>query len=221
METTTQHGAIEGKVQSRSTNFYNFDAIISIGYRVNSKRATLFRIWATSVLKQHLIKGYTLDQKRLDVLEEKQILTDKKLSEVLQAIGDKSLKPKQGIFYDGEVFDAYVFVSDLIKSAKTSIILIDNYVDESVLTLLSKNQNINVTIYSKNISSRLKLDVKKYNTQFRPLTLKIFKESHDRFIILDEKEVYHFGASLKDLGKKWFAFSRFDIEILGMLERLK
>ena len=202
-------------------DYYNLDMILSLGYRINSKRATQFRKWATSVLKQHLLKGYTLDQKRLDVLEEKQLLTDKKLNKVMQAIDDKSLKPKQGIFYEGEVFDAYSFVASLIKSAKVSIVLIDNYVDESVLTLFSKNPSAEVTIYTKNISKQLKLDLKKYNTQYRPISIKIFKESHDRFLILDGKEVYHFGASLKDLGKKWFAFSRFEMEALEMLGRLK
>ncbi len=200
--------------------YYNLDVIISVGYRVKSKQGTQFRIWATSILKQHLLKGYTLDQKRLDVLEEKQLLTDKKLQTVMQAIEDKSLKPKQGIFYEGEVFDAYVFVADLVKSAKESIVLIDNYVDESVLTLFGKNPSIEVTIYTKSISKQLKLDLKKYNAQHKPITIKTFKESHDRFLILDGKEVYHFGASLKDLGKKWFAFSRFELEILEMLGRL-
>jgi len=212
------HTAEDGKVYD--VKYYNLDVIISVGYRVKSKQGTQFRIWATSILKQHLLKGYTLDQKRLDVLEEKQLLTDKKLHKVMQAIEDKSLKPKQGIFYNGEVFDAYVFVADLIKSAKESIILIDNYVDESVLTLFSKNPTIEVTIYTKSISKQLKLDLKKYNAQYKPITLKTFKESHDRFLILDGKEVYHFGASLKDLGKKWFAFSKFELEVLGMLGRL-
>jgi len=211
--------ASDGKIYM--VDYYNLDMILSLGYRVNSKRATQFRQWATSILKQHLLKGYTLDQKRLDVLEEKQLLTDKKLQTVMQAIEDKSLKPKQGIFYDGEVFDAYVFVADLIKSAKESIILIDNYVDESVLTLFSKNPSIEVTIYTKSISKQLKLDLKKYNAQHKPISIKAFKESHDRFLILDGKEVYHFGASLKDLGKKWFAFSRFELEVLGMLGRLR
>ena len=211
--------ASDGKTYS--VEYYSLDVIISVGYRVKSKQGTQFRIWATSVLKQHLLKGYTLDQKRLDVLEEKQLLTDKKLNKVMQAIEDKSLKPKQGIFYDGEVFDAYVFTSDLIRSAKKSIILIDNYVDESVLTLFSKNPDVEVTIYTKTISKQLKLDVKKYNAQHKPIVIKTFTESHDRFLILDGKEVYHFGASLKDLGKKWFAFSRFNMEVLGMLERLK
>ncbi len=212
---------MEGKREvAREVDYYNLDVVISVGYRVKSKQGTQFRIWATGVLKQHLLKGYTLDQKRLDVLEEKQLLTDKKLNKVIQAIDDKSLKPKQGIFYEGEVFDAYSFVASLIKSAKVSIVLIDNYVDESVLTLFSKNTSAKVIIYTKNISKQLKLDLKKYNTQYRPISIKTFKESHDRFLILDGKEVYHFGASLKDLGKKWFAFSKFEMEALEMLGRL-
>jgi len=205
----------------KPVNFYSLDIVLAVGYRTNSAKAIKFRQWATNVLKQHLLKGYTLDQKRLNVLEEKQLLTDKKLQTVMQAIEDKSLKPKQGIFYDGEVFDAYVFVADLIKSAQESIVLIDNYVDESVLTLFSKNPTIEVTIYTKSISKQLKLDLKKYNAQHKPISIKTFKESHDRFLILDGKEVYHFGASLKDLGKKWFAFSRFELEVLGMLGRLR
>jgi len=213
------HTAEDGKVYD--VKYYNLDVIISIGYRVKSKQGTQFRIWATNVLKQHLLKGYTLDQKRLDVLEEKQLLTDKKLATVIQAIENKSLKPKQGIFYEGEVFDAYVFVSGLVKSAKKSIILVDNYVDESVLTLFSKNDDVEVTIYTKTISKQLKLDLKKYNAQYKPIAIKTFTESHDRFLMLDGKEIYHFGASLKDLGKKWFAFSRFEMEVLGMLEKLR
>lgn len=213
------HTAEDGKVYD--VKYYNLDVIISVGYRIKSKQGTQFRIWATSVLKHHLLNGYTLDQKRLDVLEEKQVLTDKRLDSVMQAIEDKSLKPKQGIFYEGEVFDAYVFVSGLVKSAEVSIVLVDNYVDESVLTLFSKNPSIAVTIYTKNISKQLKLDLKKYNAQFNPIEVKTFTESHDRFMIIDSKEVYHFGASLKDLGKKWFAFSRFEMDALGMLGRLK
>lgn len=213
------HTAEDGKVYD--VKYYNLDVIISVGYRIKSKQGTQFRIWATSVLKHHLLNGYTLDQKRLDVLEEKQVLTDKRLDSVMQAIEDKSLKPKQGIFYEGEVFDAYVFVSGLVKSAEVSIVLVDNYVDESVLTLFSKNPSIAVTIYTKNISKQLNLDLKKYNAQFNPIEVKTFTESHDRFMIIDSKEVYHFGASLKDLGKKWFAFSRFEMDALGMLGRLK
>ncbi len=173
------------------------------------------------VQMRKIISNNAIIFQRMNQLEEHQRKTDSKLDEVLDAIEDKSIKPKQGIFYDGQVFDAYVFVSDLIKHANKSIVLIDNYVDENVLTLLSKNQAIDITIYSKNISKQLKLDLQKYNAQYRPITLKSFKESHDRFMIIDETEVYHFGASLKDLGKKWFAFSKFDVGALEMLGRLK
>ena len=172
-----------------------------------------------------LLNDNTLFTHQLKNLEKQQLTyelkTDEKLEQIFKAIEEKSTKPKQGIFYDGQVFDAYVFVSDLIKSSKKSIILIDNYVDESVLTLFSKNQSIDISIYSKNISKQLKLDLKKYNTQYKPIELKSFTESHDRFMIIDDMEVYHFGASLKDLGKKWFAFSKFDVGAFEMLGRLK
>ncbi|MEE8589669.1 MAG: ORF6N domain-containing protein [Sulfurimonadaceae bacterium] len=159
---------------------------------------------------------------RLDDLEQKQQLTDKKLDTVLNAIEDKTLKPKQGIFFDGQIFDAYVFVSELIKSAKSSLVIMDNYVDESVLMLLSKRDyNCKVTIYTKTISKQLQLDLKKYNEQYPPIEIKTFKEAHDRFLIIDDKSVYHIGASLKDLGKKWFAFSKFDKEALALLEKLE
>jgi len=128
---------------------------------------------------------------------------------------------EQGIFFDGQIFDAYIFVSNLIKSSKKSIILIDNYIDETVLTLFSKNQEITVTIFTKNISRQLKLDIKKYNEQYKPIIIKSFSSSHDRFLIIDDKKIYHFGASLKDLGKKWFAFSKFDIEAIEILNKLK
>jgi hypothetical protein len=128
---------------------------------------------------------------------------------------------EQGIFYDGQVFDAYKFVTELIKKAKKSIILIDNYVDETILTLFSKNQKINVTIHTKNISRQLKLDLDRYNAQYKPIEIKKFNKAHDRFLIIDNKEVYHFGASLKDLGKKWFAFSKFDMEAIEILRNLE
>ena len=172
------------------------------------------------VQMRKIISNNAILFQRMKQLEDHQKETDSKLDKVLDAIEDKSIKPKQGIFFDGQVFDAYVFVSNLIKNATKNIVLIDNYVDESVLTLFSKNQNIDVTIYSKNISKQLKLDLKKYNTQYKPIELKPFKESHDRFMIIDEQEVYHFGASLKDLGKKWFAFSKFDMDVLAILGRL-
>ncbi|BDU51545.1 hypothetical protein HLVA_21140 (plasmid) [Haliovirga abyssi] len=160
--------------------------------------------------------------KRLDSLENYQKTSDEKFEMIFNAIKNKGLKQKQGIFFNGEIFDAYVFISDIIKKSKSSIILIDNYIDESVLTILSKNtENIKIEIYTKNISDKLRLDVKKYNEQYKNLKLKKFNDSHDRFMIIDKKEVYHFGASLKDLGKKWFAFSKFDTEIISIMGKLK
>ncbi len=150
-----------------------------------------------------------------------EIKTDEKIDTILNAIEDKSIEPKQGIFYNGQVFDAYNFIADLIRDSKQSIVLIDNYIDDTTLTLFSKNQNIEVTIYTQTISKQLKLDLEKYNSQYKDIIIKTFKDSHDRFMIIDNKEIYHIGASLKDLGKKWFAFSKFDIENLGLLERLK
>ena len=158
---------------------------------------------------------------RLDRVERKQIEHDDKFDEIFDAIQSKDIKPKQGIFFNGQVFDAHKFVSDLLREAKYSISIIDNYVDDSVLTLLSKCQkNVNVIIYTNNISKQLILDVEKYNTQYNPIILKEFNQSHDRFLIIDNKEVYHFGASLKDLGKKWFAFSKFDKEAFKILDKL-
>ena len=156
---------------------------------------------------------------RLDRVELKQIEYDNKFEQVFNAIEDKGIKPSKGIFYDGQIFDAYKFVSNLIKDAK-SIVLIDNYVDDSVLTLFSIKK-IDVVIYTRNITKKLELDVKKFNSQYGNVVLKEFTKSHDRFMIIDNKEVYHFGASLKDLGKKWFAFSKFDKEALKLLEELK
>ena len=159
---------------------------------------------------------------RLENLEQRQQLNDKKLDTVLNAIEEKTLKPKQGIFFDGQVFDAYVFVSELVKSANSSIVLIDNYVDESVLVLLSKRQKgCSSVIYTKSISKQLQLDLNKHNEQYAPIEIKLLKEAHDRFIIIDDREVYHIGASLKDLGKKWFAFSKFDKEALVLLDKLE
>jgi hypothetical protein len=159
---------------------------------------------------------------RLDTLEIKQLDTDKKIDNVLNAIESKEIQPKQGVFFDGQIFDAYKFVADLIRTAQESIILIDNYVDDSVLTILTKRRkNVRVTIFTKSISKQLALDVKKYNEQYPPIEIKEFKNSHDRFIIIDNTTIYHFGASLKDLGKKWFAFSKMDIGAIEMLTRLE
>ena len=141
-------------------------------------------------------------------------------NKIFNALESKDVTPVQGIFYDGEIFDAYAFVSDLIKNAKHNIGLIDNYIDETVLTLLSKNPHAKITIYTKNVSRQLKLDADKYNAQYNNLELKKFDLSHDRFLIIDN-ELYHIGASLKDLGKKWFAFNKMDQHSLEILDKLK
>ncbi|PHO13199.1 DNA-binding protein [Malaciobacter marinus] len=167
-----------------------------------------------------VISTNNLLYQRLDNLEKKQMSNDERFEELFDALENKSLKPKQGIFYDGQMFAAYTFVSDLIRSAKSKIILIDNYVDDSVLTLFSKNQNVDVIIHTKSISKQLSLDLKKYNSQYKKIEIKKFENSHDRFLIIDDKEFYHIGASLKDLGKKWFAFSKMDLKSFDVLERL-
>lgn len=161
---------------------------------------------------------------RLDSLEIKQLAADKTLNQVLNAIESKEITPKQGIFFDGQVFDAYKFVSKLIRSANKSIILMDNYIDDTVLTHFEKRKkNVSLTILTRNISKKLKLDVEKFNRQYKATVIKEFNNTHDRFLIVDETNIYHFGASLKDLGKKWFAFSKMDVgvvEILGKVREL-
>ena len=180
------------------------------------------KIIRSFVNMRKFISNNALIFQRLDTLEQKQFSNDEKFNKLFEAIEEKSINPTQGIFYDGEVYDAYLFVSNLIKSAKESIVLVDNNLDESVLTMLSKRQtNVTTTIYTKNITAQLELDIKKYNTQYPKITLKKFDASHDRFFILDGKELYHIGASLKDLGKKWFAFSKFDMESFDILQRLE
>ncbi|MFA6137352.1 MAG: ORF6N domain-containing protein [Sulfurimonas sp.] len=169
-----------------------------------------------------LISNNALIFQRVETLEQKQFTNDEKFNKLFEAIEAKSLKPTQGIFYDGEIYDAYLFVSNLIKSAKESIVLVDNYLDESVLTMLCKReQNVSATLYTKNITAQLELDIKKHNAQYPKITLKKFDASHDRFLIIDSKELYHIGASLKDLGKKWFAFSKFEMESFDILRRLE
>jgi len=159
---------------------------------------------------------------RLDTLELKQIETDKKVDKVLTAIEMKQIVPKQGIFFDGQIFDAYKFVAGLVRDAKKSILLIDNYIDETVLDLFSKKKkNVKVTIYTAKITNALKLDVEKFNAQYPTVEIKKFTKAHDRFLIIDDKNVYHFGASLKDLGKKWFAFSKMDKSAFALLDNLK
>ena len=208
---------VEGKRRvKRKITCYNLDVIISVGYRVKSRRGTQFRIWANHVLKDYLLKGYVINQ-RVDKIEKKLLEHDKKFDLLINT----NLLPNEGIFYDGQIFDAWQFVSDLIKSANVSIVLIDNYVDENVLTLFSKRlSNVSATIYTSYVSRQLKLDLKLFNTQYSPVEVKIFKKSHDRFLIIDNKTVYHIGASLKDLGKKWFAFSKMKLDPSEMITKL-
>ena len=199
------------------TKLYNLDVIISVGYRVKSFRGTQFRIWALQILKDYLLRGYSINQ-RLMQLEDR---IDRRLSEHdhhLLQLDEKvdffvrsSLQPKEGVFFNGQIFDAYALVADLIRQATTRIVVIDNYIDESVLVQLSKRQpGVTVDIYDGQISKQLKLDVEKHNEQYPGVTLHKYTKAHDRFLIIDE-EVYHIGASLKDLGKKLFAFSRMEV----------
>jgi hypothetical protein len=191
----------------RIQKIYNLDVIISVGYRVKSFRGTQFRQWALRVLKDYLLKGYSVNQ-RLERLEQRVTQTENKIDFFVKT----SLPPVEGIFYDGQIFDAYKFVCDLIRSAKQRIVLIDNYVDDSVLQMLDKRQsNVSATIYTKNYTPQLQLDLQRHNAQYAPIVIQSFTQSHDRFLIIDDT-VYHIGASLKDLGKKWFAFSKMEIE---------
>ena len=158
---------------------------------------------------------------RLDKIEIKQLETDQKFEAIFKALESDKLHSEKGVFYNGQIFDAYTFVSDIIRTAKSSIVLLDNYVDDTVLTLLGKrNTNVTATIYTKNISNQLRLDLQRYNSQYPPIEIEVFSDAHDRFLIIDNTELYHIGASLKDLGKKWFAFSRMDIEVGRMLQIL-
>lgn len=198
------------------TKLYNLDVIISVGYRVKSKTGTQFRIWATTTLKSYLLKGYAI-QNRIENIEKKIFEHDQKIEILLNT----NLPLNQGIFYDGQLFDAHSFVSKLIKSAKKSILLLDNYIDETVLLQLSKREKgVSVIIYTKDISKQVQLDLDRFNKQYEPIEVKEFSKSHDRFLILDETEVYHLGASLKDLGKKWFAFSKLNIDAKELLSKL-
>ncbi len=193
----------------RKIEYYNLDVIISVGYRVKSTQGTQFRIWATSVLRDYLLKGYALNQRMNRIENHVENLTEKVNAISLQI--QSSAIPNQGVFFDGQVFDAYELASNIIRSAKKSIVLIDNYIDESTLTQLAKkNEQVKVLLLCKTISKQLALDVKKANEQYGDFEVREFNKSHDRFLIIDESEVYHLGASLKDLGKKWFAFSKLD-----------
>jgi len=200
--------------------YYNLDVIIYVGYRVKSKKGTQFRIWATNVLRDYLLKGYALNQ-RMNRIENTGESLAGKVKEIDFQIKSNDL-PKKGIFFNGQVFDAYHFVADIIRKAKSSVILIDNYVDDSVLTLFAKRKKgVICTIFTKKIDKKLQLDVDKHNQQYSPVQIKELKDAHDRFLIIDEKELYHIGASLKDLGKKWFGFSKMDSLCGDVLNKLK
>ena len=199
----------------KPVKIYNLDVIISVGYRVKSHRGTSFRRWATKTLKEYILRGYAINQ-RFERIEYRVTETEKKIDFFVKT----ALPPKEGIFYDGQIFDAYTFVADLIKSAKKTITLIDNYVDDSVLLLLSKRaKNVDATVYTAQISSQLQLDLQRHNAQYPPVDINTFNRSHDRFLFIDD-DVYHIGASLKDLGKKWFAFSKMGLNANILLQNI-
>lgn len=208
----------EGKrLVNRTKEFFNLDMVLSVGYRVKSDRGVKYRRWANRVLKEYLLKGVSVNN-RLERLEQRVSKTEEKIDFFVRT----SLPPQQGIFYDGEIFDAYQFVSDLIRKAHKSIILIDNYVDDTVLTILDKrNDGVSAAIYTQHISPQFQLDITRHNEQYTPINIIRFNKAHDRFLLIDD-EVYHIGASIKDVGKKWFAFTLMrDIIADELIERLK
>ena len=196
--------------------YYNLDMILSIGYRVKSRQGILFRQWANKVLKEYLLNGHAVNQ-RIERLEHRMTETENKIDFFVRT----SLPPVEGIFYDGQIFDAYKFVNDLIRSAKRRIVLIDNYVDDTVLQMLDKRREaVEATIYTKGVTAAFRLDVQRHNAQYRPVTVREFAHSHDRFLVVDD-EVYHIGASIKDLGKKWFAFCKMELLAEELLRRVE
>lgn len=199
----------------RQIEYYNLDMILSVGYRVKSQRGIEFRRWANQVLKEYLLKGYSINR-RIEQLEKTVARHDERIEFFVRT----SLPPVEGIFFEGQIFDAYTFASDLVKSARQRIVLIDNYVDESTLMLLSKRKpEVEATIFTARISQILQLDIQRHNAEYPPVTVNEYRQSHDRFLIIDD-DVYHIGASLKDLGKKWFAFSRLHFNPQELLERI-
>ncbi|MDE6577385.1 MAG: virulence RhuM family protein, partial [Muribaculaceae bacterium] len=199
------------------TKLYNLDVIISVGYRVKSVRGTQFRIWALQILKDYLLRGYSINQRLMqleDRIDRRLFEHDRhllQLDEKVDFFVRSSLQPKEGVFFNGQIFDAYALVAELIRKANKRIVVIDNYIDDSVLVQLSKRkQGVTVDIYDGQISKQLRLDVEKHNEQYSGVTLHKYTKAHDRFLIIDE-EVYHIGASLKDLGKKLFAFSKMEV----------
>lgn len=210
-----EHMAADGS-RTYSTKYYNLDVILSVGYRVNSINATMFRRWANQVLKEYLLRGYSVNQRLIEIsdrLDRRLLEQDGKIAAIRRDVDffvRTSLPPKEGIFFDGQIFDAYAFVAKLIRKAQHRIVVIDSYVDDSVLVQLSKrNPGVTVDIYDGRISDQLRQDVERHNRQYPGVTLHTYNKAHDRFLIIDE-EVYHIGHSLKDLGKKLFAFSRME-----------
>ena len=207
-----------GRIVKRQVEYYNLDMVLSVGYRVKSSRGIEFRRWASKVLKEYLLRGYSVSQRMAD-MEQRVSTSLREHEERLGKVEEKVdffvrtfLPPVEGVFYDGQVFDAYKFAADLIRTAKESLLLIDNYVDESVLMMLGKRgKGVSATICTQRLSRQLQLDLVKYDAQYPPIELRVCKNIHDRFLIIDNAEVYHIGASLKDLGKKMFAFSKLGI----------
>lgn len=219
-----EYTAADGKLYR--TKFYNLDAILSVGYRVNSKNATLFRQWANRILKEYLLRGYSVNQLLLHM--ESRI--DHRLSEhdnQIRELSGKvdfflrtSLPPKDGVLFDGQIFDAYRFICDLVKLANKRIVLIDNYIDETVLTLLDKRRSgVLATIYTKRINRQLQLDIERHNDQYTPIDVRTAPNIHDRFMVIDDT-LYHIGASIKDLGLKLFAFSKMETSPSLILDNL-
>ncbi|MDE6537876.1 MAG: virulence RhuM family protein [Muribaculaceae bacterium] len=218
---------IEGnRTVTRNIEYYNLDVIISVGYRVKSKRGIQFRAWANKILKEYLLKGYSINQRlmhmenRIDHRLSEHDIQIKELSNRMDFFVRTSLPPREGILFDGQIFDAYVFVCDLIKRARKRIVLIDNYIDETVLTLLNKrNRGVIATIYTKRIDNNLRLDIERHNDQYSPIDVRTAPNIHDRFLIIDDI-LYHIGASIKDLGKKLFAFSQMEASPATILDNL-
>jgi prophage antirepressor-like protein/polyhydroxyalkanoate synthesis regulator phasin len=204
----------------KPVKLYSLDIILSVGYRTNSSKAIKFRQWASNVLKNYIFNGYAINNERIThqrfkELENDVIKLQNKVDNLTEIINFNDDIPKQGVFFAGQIFDAYKFVSDLFRSAKKSVTIMDNYIDNSVLIhLLEVKKNVKVKILTKSISEKLKQDIEKYEKQYFKIEIKVFKKSHDRFIVIDDKEVYHIGASLKDLGNKLFGFSKMDKTLL-------
>ena len=227
-----EYTASDGK--SYMTGFYNLDAILSVGYRVNSRNATVFRQWANRILREYLLKGYSFNARLLQLssdidqrlekqsrtLEEHSLIIDEH-SKKIDFFIKTSLPPIEGIFYDGQIFDSYKFVCDLVKTARYRVVLLDNYLDESVFTLLDKRaEGVTAVVYTAKVTPQLQLDIQKHNSQYPPIIVRFFNKAHDRFLIIDDI-VYHIGASIKDLGRKWFAFTLMrDLTAEDVLSRL-